>query len=103
MSKILLDYFNNVNSSDISSPGFGEAVDFYSGCYDADSGYWVITNSPFKLAEQFVFEGLRVAKVDVVLLTKTVFMESAGRLERLFKDTPPLMMAQFAGRVQRQA
>jgi hypothetical protein len=59
----------------------------------------VITNPPFKLAEQFVFEGLRVAKVGVALLTRTVFIESAGRYERLFKDTPPSTMAQFAERV----
>jgi hypothetical protein len=99
MSKVLVDHFDSVTSSDIYNYGFGKVVDFCSGYYDAESFDWVITNPPFKLAEQFVFEGLRVAKVGVALLTRTVFIESAGRYERLFKDTPPSTMAQFAERV----
>ena len=99
MSKVLVSYFDSVSSSDIYNYGFGKVVDFCSGYYEPESVDWVITNPPFKLAEQFVFEGLGVAKVGVALLTRTVFIESAGRYERLFKNTPPSIMAQFAERV----
>ena len=99
MSRVLEDYFHSVISSDIYNYGFGNVVDFCSGHYDTDSFDWVITNPPFKSAEKFVFEGLRVARVGVALLTRTVFIESAGRYQRLFKDTPPSILAQFSERV----
>lgn len=99
MSKVLKDYFCSVRSSDIYDYGFGEVIDFCSGYYGAESFDWVITNPPFNLAEQFVFEGLRVSKFGVALLTRTVFIESIGRYKRLFKDTPPSALAQFAERV----
>ena len=99
MSKVLNNYFYSVRSSDVYDYGFGEVIDFCSGYYGAESFDWVITNPPFKLAEQFVFEALRVSKFGVALLTRTVFIESAGRYERLFKTTPPSALAQFAERV----
>jgi len=59
----------------------------------------MITNPPFKAAEAFVDEGLKVARVGVAILTRTVFIESIGRYERLFSKRPPTIVAQYVERV----
>ena len=61
MSRPLAEYFKNVQSSDIFDYGFAETKDFLAGEYPQQSFDWVITNPPFKHAEAFVGEGLRVA------------------------------------------
>jgi hypothetical protein len=55
----------------------------------------VITNPPFRLAEQFIREALRVARVGVSMLCRSQFVEGIGRHKRLFSTTPPLLIAQF--------
>lgn len=99
MVKPLEEYFVKVKGSDIFDYGFGEVKNFLDGDYDAESFDWVITNPPFKLAEEFIVEGLRVAKEGVAMLTRTVFIESVGRYERLFSVNPPTSFAQFVERV----
>ena len=99
MSTPLKDYFKSVTSSDVHDYGFGEVKDFLNQDYNEGQFDWVITNPPFKLAEDFVREGLRVATFGVAMLTRTVFIESVGRYERLFTKTPPWKFAQFVERV----
>lgn len=99
MAKVQEEYFAEVESSDIFGYGFGNKLDFCSGSYGKESFDWVITNPPFKLAENFAIEGLKVARRGVALLTRTVFIESVGRFNRLFSQTPPSIMAQFVERV----
>ena len=99
MAKPLSEYFKEVKSSDIYDYGYGETIDFLAQKYSKGSYDWVITNPPFKLAESFVTEGLRVATSGVAMLTRTVFIESVGRHERLFSINPPWRFAQFAERV----
>ena len=98
MSKALEEYFGNVVSSDVYDYGFGQKKDFLKQTYKENSFDWVITNPPFKLAESFVFEGLKVAKRGVAILARTVFIESVGRYERLFKINSPSKFAQFVER-----
>lgn len=99
MSKPLSEYFKEVVSSDIDDYGFGETRDFLSAKYAPKSFDWVITNPPFKLAEAFVEEGLKVARTGVAMLTRTVFIESVGRYERIFSQRPPAVFAQYTERV----
>lgn len=99
MSAALAEYFDGVISSDIFDYGFGSVADFLNSTYEADSFDWVITNPPFKLAEQFIVRSMKIARRGVAMLTRTVFIESEGRYERLFKVTPPSRFAQFAERV----
>lgn len=99
MAEPLKAYFNSVTSSDISDYGYGETRDFLGHSYETGSFDWVITNPPFKFAEDFVHEGLRVARVGVAMLARTVFLESVGRYDRLFQLTPPSIFAQFTERV----
>jgi hypothetical protein len=60
---------------------------------------WVITNPPFRLGEEFVRHSMKIAKRGVAMLTRTVFIESVGRYERVFKINPPSRFAQFTERV----
>lgn len=93
------EYFKEVIASDVFDYGFGHVSDFMSCQYGVNSVDWVITNPPFRLAEQFILRSLDVARVGVAMLTRTVFVESVGRYERLFKIHPPTRVAQFAERV----
>lgn len=99
MSKVLGEYFNEVVSSDLYDYGYGKIIDFTNGYYDRESYDWVITNPPFKLAEQFINEALQVSRLGVAVLVRTVFLESIGRYQRLFNITPPSCVAQFSERV----
>jgi hypothetical protein len=99
MSAVLEEYFETVTSSDVFDYGVGETRDFLGGAYEANSFDWVITNPPFRLAEDFFFEANKVARQGVALLTRTVFIESVGRHQRLFTKYPPTFFAQFTERV----
>lgn len=99
MSVALEEYFGEVISSDIHSYGFGEIEDFLRSSRRPGSVDWVITNPPFKLGEEFIAKGLEVARHGIAMLTRTVFIESVGRYERIFTKTPPTKFAQFVERV----
>ena len=98
MSEVLKEYFQEVDSKDIFDYGYGEVDDFLKSAskkkYD-----WVITNPPFKSAEDFILKGMSIANKGVAVLVRTVFLESVGRYERLFSKTPPSIVAQFVERV----
>lgn len=99
MAKVLKEYFFSVDSSDANYYGYGEIKDYINIPFEAKSVDWVITNPPFRLAEDFVVKSLGVARVGVAVLVRTVFLESVGRYNRLFRDTPPSKFAQFVERV----
>lgn len=99
MSMPLAEYFRSVTSSDAFEYGFGEVKEFLSSDYPVGSFDWVITNPPFKLAEEFVLKSLPIANEGVAMLVRTVFLESVGRYNRLFKNNPPAIFAQFVERV----
>jgi hypothetical protein len=84
--------------SDVFDYGFGSVSNFLKVTpvvpYD-----WVITNPPFRLAEDFIDRSLKIARQGVAMLVRTVFIESVGRYERLFKTRPPAIFAQFTERV----
>ncbi|OYW64672.1 MAG: hypothetical protein B7Z40_13570 [Bosea sp. 12-68-7] len=60
---------------------------------------WIITNPPFNLAVDFAERALREAKVGVALLLRTSWMEGGERYERLFRNRPPRLVAQYCERV----
>ena len=64
--------------------------DFLEGEPPAEPTHdWVITNPPYKLAEQFVYRSLAHARVGVAFLLNSGFLESVGRAQGLFRDFPP--------------
>lgn len=99
MAKVLEEYFGHVEASDAYSYGYGPVRDYLSVPYEARAADWVITNPPFRLAEEFVHRSLVVARVGVAVLVRTVFIESSGRYRALFEKRPPTKFAQFVERV----
>ena len=99
MSNVLADYFRFVESSDIHDYGFGRTIDFFEYKNTADQFDWLITNPPFRLAEEFVLKGLSITRIGVAILARTVFLESSGRYRAIFSVNPPTQFAQFVERV----
>lgn len=99
MAKVLKEYFAEVRVADAFSYGYGPVRDFLTYPYEANAVDWVITNPPFRLAEEFVLRALDVARHGVAILARTVFLESAGRYSAIFRDLPPTKFAQFVERV----
>jgi hypothetical protein len=99
MAQVLAEYFDAVRATDVFDYGYGEVQDFLTGLSGVKSVDWVITNPPFRLAEAFFERGRQVARRGVALLTRTVFIESVGRFERIFKQTPPTTVLQYTERV----
>ena len=99
MAQVLREFFGSVRGSDIFDYGYGEVQDFLTGLAALRSVDWVITNPPFRLAEDFLARGRQVARKGVALLTRTVFIESVGRYDRVFKNAPPSTVLQYTERV----
>jgi hypothetical protein len=99
MAKVLKEYFGSVRYSDATDYGYGPVRDFLSYPYETNAVDWVITNPPFKLAEEFILRAFDVARHGVAMLVRTVFLESVGRYNRLFLNDPPSVFAQFVERV----
>lgn len=98
MAEPLRSYFADVLASDIVDYGYGEVADFLNVEKQGNVD-WVITNPPFRLAEDFFHRAHTLANVGVALLVRTVFLEGKGRLERVFSKFPPTLVAQFSERV----
>lgn len=99
MAKALKEYFAEVRAADAYHYGYGPVRDFLKYPYETNAVDWVITNPPFRLAEDFVLRAQRVARVGVAILARTVFLESVRRYEAIFARTPPTKFAQFVERV----
>ena len=93
------EYFGEVRSADAYEYGFGEVRDFLTYPYKQNSADWVITNPPFRLAEEFVLRAVHIAKQGVAILARSVFLESIGRYDGIFRQMPPTKFAQFVERV----
>ena len=99
MARPLSEYFASVDAADVHAYGFAPVQDYLYHPYGVKSYDWVITNPPFKHAEEFVARSLAIAREGVAILARTVFLESVGRYQRIFKDRPPSVFAQFSERV----
>src|SRR5262245_57923806 len=89
MSVTLALYFREVTSFDVFDYGFGGVADFLKSKHAPHSFDWVITNPPFRLGEEFIDRSMRIARCGIAMLSRTVFIESVGRYERLFRSDPP--------------
>lgn len=102
MARALGEYASAVVASDVHDYGWGHLVRDFLWPDSADGLPWidwVVTNPPFRLAEQFAYQGNRIARHGVCLLVRTSFIEGIGRYERLFSVNPPAIVAQFTERV----
>lgn len=87
LSEVLKDNGYDVYSSDLIDRGYGEVKDFLK-CDTIWEGD-ILTNPPFKYAEQFVRQGMKLINQGnkVCLFLKIQFLESSKRYQ-LFKDCP---------------
>jgi len=99
MLRPLAEYFEVSEGFDIFQYGKNELRDFLTYPYREQSYDWVITNPPFRLAEDFIRKALVIARIGVAILARTVFLESVGRYQNLYKNTPPVKFIQFSERV----
>jgi hypothetical protein len=99
MARPLKEYFAGVLAADAYDYGYGQVRDFLAYPYKSASVDWVITNPPFRLAEDFVMRAMPIARRGVAILARSVFLESVGRYECIFREMPPTKFAQFVERV----
>lgn len=99
MSRVLQERFDWVYSSDIERYTPDHAVIDFLGADSVAAFEWVITNPPFRLAQEFMWQAMRIATKGVALLTRTVFIEGAGRYQTVFAHRRPNYVYQYAERV----
>lgn len=101
MARPLQEYFAEVAASDIHDYGVGYGVaDFLWPTDETVPPFdWIITNPPFRLAEQFIYTARSRAKVGVAVLCRSAFAEGIDRYEKLFSQTPPTFVWQFVERL----
>lgn len=86
MAKVIAK-FNTVICSDIRNDEsvFGDKdIDFLKTNWKVDN---IITNPPYRFAQEFVEHALKCADKKVAMLLKLVFLESVSRY-KLFKNSP---------------
>jgi hypothetical protein len=101
MALPLKEYFRSVYSSDIFDYGWKgqqETCDFLFPSITVECD-WIITNPPFRLAEQFILKARTIARRGVAVLVRSAFLEGIGRYNSLFKESAPAIIAQFVERV----
>lgn len=103
MSNTLAEFFNTTEASDAYPYGHHHWLwDFIADDHRTDQRWvadWIITNPPFKLAEEFCRIAIRRANIGVAMLVRTTFLEGVGRHRDLFSITPPTYVLQFTERV----
>jgi len=95
----LREHFQSVEASDVHDYGAGFDVADYLFGLDPSPVDFTITNPPFRLAEQFIERALRTSDCGVAMLVRAAFLESVGRYDRIFTETPPSYVLQFTERV----
>jgi len=101
MARALKESFLSVATSDIKDYGYKgtKVLNFLDEPYEAESYDWIITNPPFRLAEEFIKECWRVSRCGFCLLVRTSFLEGVGRYNSVFSKIPPTGIYQFSERV----
>lgn len=104
ISKILKAHGFNVFSTDLIDRGYGEVrnLDFLQELPDVYKTEHIITNPPFKLAKQFIEQGLQITHGKVAMLLRLAFLESENRYQ-LFKTTPLKTVYVFSKRLTMSA
>jgi hypothetical protein len=96
ISKVLEQNGFKVYSSDLFDRGYGDVgVDFLSTYKKVDN---IITNPPYKLAQEFVEHALKNADKKVAMLLKLNFLEGVKRYN-MFKSTPLKHVLVFSKRL----
>lgn len=95
----------DVYASDVYPFGHGAVIDFLheggwaSAIRAVTDPDWIVTNPPFKAANQFLRLGLRRARRGVALLLPLRYLEGKGRYRPLFGAEPLTRFAVFSERL----
>ena len=95
----LEESFRTVIASDVYDYGSGYPTHDYLLDAKPNQVEATFTNPPFRLAEEFIQQGLRASRVYTAMLVRAAFTEGVGRYNRLFRSQPPSDIFQFAERV----
>lgn len=105
ISKVLKENGFKVDSTDIIDRGYGicgEEMNFlsFNNGNLPFGNYNIITNPPYKYAQQFVEKAMEIMKVDnyCCMLLKLTFLEGKKRYE-MFKKYPPMKVLVFSDRI----
>jgi hypothetical protein len=100
--RVLEAHGHSVYATDLIDRGYGKGgVDFLTQpeiYNEADRPRHIITNPPFKLAEEFIWNSLRHADSKVAMLCKLQFLEGAKR-KKMFESTPLKRVYVFSKRL----
>lgn len=103
MAKPAREYFGSVYATDIFDYGWdgmdAQADFLFPSTVSPEPMDWVLFNSPFNMAEEFIAKALTVARIGVAAFVRTSFLEGVGRYERIYSAQPPTIVAQFAERI----
>ncbi|EPX82081.1 hypothetical protein [Salipiger mucosus] len=103
MVRPLAEQFDQVHATDVHDYGWsgqdGVADFLISWGQVAPDVDWVITNPPFRLAADFIRQGLTYARRGVAVLVRTAFVEGLDRYEGLFRNCPEAFVLPFVERV----
>ena len=98
LSKVLLDNWYDVYSTDLVDRGFGEPyVDFLKT--KIDWGGDIVTNPPYKYGKEFVEHSMELLQKDryCIMFLKLQFLEGKAR-KKLFEKYPPKYIYVFSER-----
>lgn len=99
MVRPLEEFFGEVVASDVHDYGRGYVVRDFLFPGDIRNVDWIISNPPFRLAQQFIERASEIARVGFAMIVRTAFLEGIGRYNDLFSKNPPSVIAQFTERV----
>ena len=100
MSKVIEGYGYDVESTDLYDRGYGEAGrDFTFETSLPPNVNAIVTNPPFKLAEQFVERAIMLQPDKFALFLRLSFIEGQARYRRIFRNHAPARIWAFPARV----
>lgn len=100
MARPLAEYFEVVQATDVH-PHDPDMIlcDFLAMAPQPWKFDFVITNPPFRLAQEFAIRAMDHADVGVAMLCRTVWLEGGERWTGLFRDRAPTSVFIFSERV----
>ena len=102
ISRVLINRGYNVKSTDLIDRGFGAGgIDFLKLKLDKPFEGDIITNPPYKFAQEFVIKALESVNncSKVCMFLKTTFLEGGKRYRELFSKYPPKVVYVFSQRI----
>lgn len=84
------------SASDLIDRGYGAVQDFLTTDVSYDT---IITNPPFKLANEFVKKGYALSREKLIMLLRIQFLEGQKRKKEIFDVIPPSKIYVFSKRI----